>query len=169
MLGKAADPLLEQTEQALIAKVPPQMKGALQKVLSAGLKILYAPQLAAQLKQKLATTDPVQSASQGAVNLFAELWKQSNRTIPKPVVVPSVVLFAFEYLDLAAKAGRIKITPQVIAQVTQLTTQALIKLTKSQQGQQQPGAGPSAGPAPAAGAAPAPSPGLVAGAMQGGA
>lgn len=161
MLGKSSSPLLAKAEAALVAKIPPALRGAFQKVLSAGMAILYAPDLQAKLKQKLATTDPVQSASQGCVTLAGELWKQSKYSIPKPLMVPALLSFAFEYLDLAAKAGKVQITPDVIAQVTQLATQNYLKAT----GANVPGAQPQGAAAPAPVQPPAG--GIVGGAMQG--
>lgn len=127
MLGKASDPLLEKTEQALISKVAPNLKDAMIKVIHAGLTIMYSPQLAQQRNQRLAqANNPPQDAAGSASRLMAELYKQSKGAIPKPVLIPSTIVLALEYLDLVAKLGKVKITPNLIAQATQDTCDAML-------------------------------------------
>jgi hypothetical protein len=142
-IGQTSNPQLAQAEQAIQAKIPPALQGGFAKVLHAGLSILYAPQLRSKLQQKLAGGNPIQDAGQGAARLAAELYKQSGNTIPKPLIVPAVIVFAFEYLDLAAQAGKIQITPAVIAQAAQTAAAAFLKMAGlnpeqlRQQGEQQ--------------------------------
>lgn len=127
-IGKASNPQLKQAEQALAAKIPPQLRQQFAKVVAAGLQILYSPQLRGQLAQKLETGNPVKDAADGAVRLTAELFKQSNGTLPKPLVVPAVMIFAFEYLDLAEQAGKLKVDTKVIAETARLASENVLRL-----------------------------------------
>lgn len=167
-LGQAVSPILQQAEQALQAKVPQQYQDALARVVKAGLSILYSPQLRAKLQQRISQGgNVVKDASDGAVRMIFELYKQSNKSIPAPVMVPAAMMFAFEYMDLVAKAGKVPITSNTVAQVTQATGQAMMTALgvtpqKLQQmaAQHQPGAqqGAPSQPQPA---------GLIGGQMQG--
>jgi hypothetical protein len=164
MLGQASNPMLEQAEQGIQSKVPQNLQAGLQKVIHAGLTIMYSPKLAQQRNQRLAqTTDPAKDAGEGSARLVLNLYQQSNKTMPPELVVPAAMIFAFEYLDLIAKAGKAQITPDVIAKTTQAVADSVLPMmgitkdklaaliAQSQQGGAQPAAG-----APAAPTAPAP-------------
>ena len=127
-IGKASNPQLRQAEQALAAKIPPPLRPPFAKVIAAGLQILYSPQLRGQLVKKLQDGNPVKDAADGAVRLTAELFKQSNGTLPKPLVVPAVMIFAFEYLDLAEQAGKLKVDTKVIAETARLASENVLRL-----------------------------------------
>ena len=154
-LGQTSNPQLQQAEQAIQAKIPQQLQGAFAKVVHAGLTILYSPQLRAKLQQRISQGgNVVQDASQGAIRMVFELYKQSGNKIPQPLLVPAAIIFAFEYLDLVAQAGKVPITPNVIAQVAQATGQAFLQAAgvsqqklqqmaaQRQQGGAQPGTAP---------------------------
>lgn len=127
-IGKASNPQLRQAEQALAAKIPPPLRPPFAKVIAAGLQILYSPQLRGQLVKKLQDGNPVKDAADGGVRLTAELFKQSNGTLPKPLVVPAVMIFAFEYLDLAEKAGKLRVDTKVIAETARLASENVLRL-----------------------------------------
>lgn len=127
-IGKAANPQLQQAERSLAAKVPEPLRQQFARVIAAGLQILYAPQLRQQLEQKLKDGNPVKDAADGAVRLTGELFKQSNGSMPKPLVVPAVMVFAFEYLDLAEQAGMVKVDTRVIAETARLASENVLRL-----------------------------------------
>lgn len=121
--------MLAQAEQAIQSKVPAKLQQALARVLQAGMTILYSPQLKTQLQQRImGSSDPVKDASAGAVRLVSELYRQSNKTMPTDLVVPAAMIFAFEYLDLVAKAGKAQITPDMIAKTTTAVGDAVLPM-----------------------------------------
>ena len=129
MLGKASNPMLEQAEQVIQAKLPANMQPALQQVVNAGLTVMYSPQTAQARKQAIMNTkDPITESGEGAARLISNLFQQSNKTMPPGVIVPAATVFAFEYLDLMAKAGKVTITPDIIANSTQAVIAAVLPL-----------------------------------------
>lgn len=167
MIGKASDPLLEKAEQGVQSKIPQAKQQAFGRIVHAGLTIMYAPQLAQQRQQRMASvTDPVQDAAQGAARMMSNLYQQSGKSMPTDLIVPAALVLGYEWLDLLAHAGKAQITPDLIAQATQQISQSVLNLMgltpdkiaqlKAQSGQ---GAQP-AQPAPA---------GILNAAMQGGA
>jgi hypothetical protein len=161
MLGQSSNPMLEQAEQGIQSKVPQNLQAGLQKVIHAGLTIMYSPKLAQQRNDRIANSkDPAQDAGQGAARLILNLYQQSGKTLPVPLVVPAAMIFAFEYLDLVAKAGKAQITPDVIAQATQAVADSVLPMmgitkdklaaliAQSQQGGAQPATGAPTAPAP---------------------
>jgi hypothetical protein len=129
MLGQASNPMLAQAAQGIQSNVPANLQGALSKVVHAGLTIMYSPKLAQQRNAHMASSkDPAQDAGQGASRLISNLYQQSNKTLPIPLIVPAAMIFAFEYLDLVAKAGKAQITPDLLAQTTQAVSSAVLPL-----------------------------------------
>ncbi len=150
--------MLAQAEQAIQAKIPPAMQANFEKVVHAGLTILYSPKLAQQRNAQLANvTDPAQLAGQGAARMVSNLFQQSGKKIPIPLIIPAAMVLAFEFLDLAAKAGKAQITPDLIAKATQAVADAILPLfgaTKDKVAQmtaQKAGAPAAPAPAPAGG------------------
>lgn len=171
MLGKASNPMLEKAEQAIQAKLAPKLQEPFQRVIHAGLTIMYSPQLAQQRQQRIASgTNPAQDAAQGAARLVSNLFQQSGKTLPLPLIVPAVMMFAFEYLDLVCKAGKAQITPDLISSTTTAVGDAVMplfritpdKLHQIMQERGKNGVHPAAG-----GAAPAPAAGILGSAQAG--
>lgn len=174
-LGQTANPLLQQTEQMVQARVAPAMQMNLQKAVTAGMMIMYAPQSHQIMMQQLTKPgDPAGNVAEGAAKLVGELYKQSRNTMPIPVMIPSATILMCEGLDFLSKVTGTPITPQLVAQAAQdLGHFMLILLGISQQkmhqviakglahrdrmAQQRPPA--AAQPAPAAS-------GIIGGAMQ---
>jgi len=180
MLGNASNPMLAQAEQGIQAKIPQAKQADFQKVIQAGLTIMYSPKLEQQRNANLANSkDPISDASQGASRLVMNLYQQSGKKLTPDLMISASVIFALEYLDLVAKAGKVQITPDMIAQATQKTVEAVLPLFKAPDGSQvlstdkiqqigaqlqsQTGQGAPQGAAPAA----APSGGIISNAMQG--
>jgi hypothetical protein len=162
MLGQASNPMLAQAEQAIQSKISPALQGAFQKVVHAGLTIMYAPQSKALLQKRVAASvDPAKEAGDGATRLISNLYQQSRKTMPLSLVVPAAMIFAFEYLDLVAKAGKAQITPGIIGRATTAVGDGILplmgvskeKLAQMVKASSQ-GAAPTAGAAAPTGAAP---------------
>lgn len=167
MIGNASNPMLAQAEQGIQAKVPANLQSALAKVIHAGVTIMYSPKIAQQRNEQLATMkDPVGSVGPGAARLMYNLYQQSKKTIPIPLIIPAAMIISMEYLDLLAKAGKVQITPDVIAKSVQSVVQAtlpLLGLTPQKMAQLQQMSAQKSG-----GAAPAPAAPGILGSAQGG-
>lgn len=181
MIGHASNEMLAQAEQGIIAKVPPELKQGLDKVLHAGMTIMYSPKLAEQRNQRIAaTTDPVKDAAEGSARMVSNLYQQSGKKLPVPLIVPAAMVFGFEWLDLLAKAGKAEVTPDMIAQTTQAIADAVLPLmgitkdklagmvAKAQGAAGANGSPPPPNAAPGATPAPAAAPAGIIGAAQGG-
>ena len=129
MLGQTTNPMLAKAEEGIQAKVKPAMQANLSKVVHAGLTIMYSPQMAdARNKHLSEVTDFVGEAGKGSARMIYNLYLQSKKKMPLDIVVPACMIFAFEYLDLIEKAGKIKVTPDVISQVTQGVSEAVLPM-----------------------------------------
>lgn len=164
MLGKTTNPLLQKTEQAVLAKVQPNLQMALQRTVSAGLHIMYGSKGNILAQQLSKTPDYAHNVGEGAAKLVGILFHQSKNTMPMNVAVPAATIFMCEGLDFLEKAGRVQVTPELLAETTQDMGASVLQLfgvtqDKMQQmiaqkaaqgspGQAQAGASPMAAPTP---------------------
>ena len=129
MLGEATYPILVKAEKGIADKVPENRQADFNKVVHAGLTIMYSSKLKSQRDQRLAqTTDPVKDASEGATRLITNLYLQSKKTIDGALITPATMTFAIEYLDLVGKAGMAEITPELLDQVIAATGDAIMAM-----------------------------------------
>src|ERR1700756_2667745 len=117
MIGQASSQILQKTEQQIKAKVPPDLQPGFQRALAAALNIMYndqqLPKMMAGIQQ---IQDPIQGAARGAAHLFGVLITQSKSQIPISIASAVAVCVMFEFLDLMEKAGKVKVTPDIVAQ-----------------------------------------------------
>lgn len=149
-LGKASDPLLIKAEQAIQAKVPANLQSALNKLVQAGCMILYSPKMHDEVMKELSGPGtPAQIAGIGATKLLGAMAHQNQAIMSKgiaPALGAAAGILVCEILDLMEKLGKVKVTPDILADATQTLMYTMAKaaginqqtLAKAQQMQQQP-------------------------------
>jgi hypothetical protein len=136
MLGKTTNPLLQQTEQAVQGKIPQAMQLGFQRVVMAGLTLMYSAPLHQRMIAGLQSAqNPEKNAAQGAANLVGTLLNQSRGSIPIPLLAPAAIVIMCEILDFLSQAGKIQVTQQLISQCAKDTGDAVLKMLKISQGQ----------------------------------
>lgn len=173
MLGKATNPLLQKTEQAILAKVKPELQSGMQRTVTAGLQVMYGSKTNLMTQQLGKSPDYAHNVGEGAAKLLGILYQQSKKTMPLSIGVPAAMIFTCEGLDFLEKAGKLQVTPDLLSQATQEMGASVLQLfgVKPEQMQQAiaqqeaKGAAPTASPTPATPSGP-PAQGIV-GAAQG--
>jgi hypothetical protein len=154
----SSDPLIAQTQDLLRSKIPPNLRVAVQKIVMAGLKIMYDPQTHFMMVHTIKTNaDPSEAAGMGVTQLITIMYKQSKGTMPIDAIPLAAVLLVCDALDFMEKAGVCKVTPDILARATQtviaylmqkvgMTPQKMVQMVKNAQGGQQspPGTQPAA-------------------------
>lgn len=157
------NPILQQAEDAVRAKS--KAKG-IDKVVQAGEGIMFSDGGAQLFKEQIEREgDMIENAAEGTAKLVGILFQQSHNTMPMDTAVAGGTILLYRGLDFLEEAGRIQITPEVVAQATKAFSGYVLQLfgvsqDKLQGMVAQAGQGQQATPAPA---------GLIGGAMQGGA
>lgn len=129
MLGKTKNPQLQQVEQAVEDKVPPDLQDALQRIVTGGLTVMYSPQTRQMLVSQLNKPgEPTEVAGEGIAKLMALLYKQSKGTMPMKAAVPAAQILLCEGLDFMAEAGKVQITSDTIAQATKAMMAYLLQV-----------------------------------------
>jgi hypothetical protein len=165
----SSDPLIAKVQDAVRAKLPPKYRVAVQRIVLAGMKVMFSPETHQLMLQAIRSdTDPAHAVGMGVTQLLTLLFKESKGSMPIPAIVPGGVLLCCEALDFMEKAGMVKVTPQIIDDTVQTVTAYLMQklgytpdqMARIAQGGAQGGAPAPQGAQPAApqGAAPASAP-----------
>jgi hypothetical protein len=129
MLGKTTNSQLQEVEQAVQQQVPPDLSNAFERIITAGLKIMYSPEtrtmLANQLKQSGEATEIV---GEGVAKLMAILYQQSKGTMPMKAAIPAAQVLTCEALDFAQQAGTLQVSGDSIAATTKAMVTYLLQI-----------------------------------------
>lgn len=152
-----SDPLLEQVKQHIETKLPPALQDGYQRIVVAGLKVLYSPQTqpsVSQIMQKIQQGgfNPKQIAT-AIVNLLGMIFGQSNKQMSIPSTLPAGITLMAYILDDMKKMVGLQITPPLIKTVGQLVAQLFVKAFGIQTGapSAQPSTAPPTQPVPSQG------------------
>ena len=91
----------------MVKVMAPEMRDAYERVLTAGKKMMYAPETA-EAVHGLILDDSIPMANklgEGVANLMIMLDNQGNGTIPKDVLIPVGVTLIFEAVDYMYECG----------------------------------------------------------------
>lgn len=129
MLGKTQNPQLQQVEQAVQAKVPPNLQNAFQRIVTAGLKVMYSDDTRQMLMNQLKQPgEPTELAGQGIAKMMAILYQKSKGTMPMRAAIPAAQVLLCEGLDFMANAGMIQISADTIASSTKEMVTYLLQI-----------------------------------------
>ena len=122
--------MLQQYEQAIEAKLDPQVRGYYQRIVLAGMKSAMANNgaMMAKLPQ---SQDPVRDCALGAVNVTFLMIKTMNVPLTEHLataITAAAYTLTMQALDMAAKMKLVKITPQIIASATSTATDRVFQL-----------------------------------------
>lgn len=153
------DPQIAKVQDAVRNSIPPQFRVAVQRIVLAGMKVMFSSQTHGLMLTALKTdTDLAHGVGMGVTQLITILFRESKGTMPLPAVIPAAILLVCEALDFVEKSKMGQVTPQVVASAVQivssylfqkvgLTPQKISQLAQ-QGGQGQPGVAPIQGQSP---------------------
>ena len=88
-------------------KVPDNLRGAYDKIVKAGLKLMLDEKTMPATLRYLAGPDPVtEKLGKGTAGLMLYLFERSNRTMPPQLVIPAGIELLSHGADLLRKAGQ---------------------------------------------------------------
>jgi hypothetical protein len=111
--------VLARVEQAIMAKVDPKAKSAVMRIVAAGMKVMFSQQTHELMLQTINKPgDMIENVADGVAELMILMYKQSRGTMPVDAAIPASVILLCHALDYMAKAGKIQISNDVVAQAT---------------------------------------------------
>lgn len=108
-------------------KLPPQLQVPMQKVVLAGMKVMFDPKTHQLMLDELNRPAPLdQNLADGIVGLMVILFKQSNQTMPPQVVIPAGIDLLMQAVDFIEKSGIKQIDNAIIGSATTKFIQGIL-------------------------------------------
>ena len=95
------NPLLQKTQDALLAKVDQRLVPVVNKVVNAGRKVMYSDASRGMAIQELKQATDPEGIGSAAAKMAGVLFNQSKQTIPMEVLFPATMLLMLEALDVS--------------------------------------------------------------------
>ena len=121
------NPLLQQAENGIEAKLTPQNRADYTKIVVAGLHIALAKGPNSRAAMLLHSPDPIGMAAKGAVALIFIMRKMSTGTMPMQAAIPAGLTLVLHALDFLDHAGVVKIAEPEIVRATTIYTNVLFQ------------------------------------------
>lgn len=119
--------MIIKAEAAIDAKVPPADKEAYDKIVLAGMKVMFEDkQMHAQLLQGLQQSPEVKTVVDGIIGIIGLLFQQSRNSMPVGPMILAGQSLMMEALDFMEEAGMIEATPDLLAEATQLYIETIL-------------------------------------------
>lgn len=107
-------------------KVNPQQKQQLQRIVIAGLKLMFSPQTHHLLLQQLqGPGDLATKIGQGVAGLMGMLVQESQGSLPRNLIIPAATIFVAHVIDFLKKAGQ-PVPPDVAGAAVQAAVHAVM-------------------------------------------
>ena len=122
--------ILETAEQTVEAKLTPENRANYMRIVVAGMKTAMHGGAAGILGGLKQSKDPITDCAVGAINLVLLLRRQSRGTMPVKAMVPAAMTLMLQALDLADKAGIVKVGNDELVKATHIFTNHLFAAFK---------------------------------------
>lgn len=108
-------------------QMPAHLQNAFDRVIAAGMKLMYDKKTNKLMMQGLDTKPIGQLLGEGAVGFMGILSEQSNNTIPPEVIIPAGIYLIAEAADFYEKSGVLAVSSSDIAEATQIYIYMIIQ------------------------------------------
>lgn len=107
--------------------VPPELKPAYDKIVAAGMRVMFSDKTNSLMMQQLkATPDIVKNIADGIAGLMGILFKNSNNKMPQQLIIPAALDLMMHAVDYIIKTKMAQLTPQQIGAATEATINAVL-------------------------------------------
>lgn len=110
-------------------KMPPKLQNAYDRVVLAGMKIMFSEKTNQVVMKQMQGQGPVsERLGMGIAGLMATLYKESNKTIPPAVIIPAGVYLLAQAADFLKKTQIENIDDKAIGDAMQIFVEITIKM-----------------------------------------
>lgn len=118
----------DQTDTSDGINVPPELQEAYERVVLAGMKIMFSEKGNKLVMDQLDEEGPIaDKLGKGVAGLLLMLYKQSNQSLPLEVVIPAGVKLVGEAADFAMRASDQEITKADIGKAMEIMIMVLLQ------------------------------------------
>lgn len=126
--ARVADPLLTQVIKGIEAKVKPADQEAFQRIVLAGMKVMFSPSTHGMMVKTLQSgASPVQAVASGVASLLGILYRESKNKAPIGTLLMAAPIFMAHALEYMEKTSGLDVTPDLIAETTEATMQLCLQ------------------------------------------
>ena len=125
--GAIANPALQKIVAQIEAKVKPEQRDAFDRIITAGMKVMFSKETSNLIKQALEQPGSLgERAGKGVANLLLLLFQESNKSMPLDVGMLSAVVLLAHALDFAEKIGGGAVDAGTIDEAAQTLASAIL-------------------------------------------
>jgi hypothetical protein len=129
--GKAGINVLnpKDAQKKIAAKLPPQLQEAYQRVVLAGMKMMFSPQTHQQMMQHLEQGQgtPAQNLGQGMAGLIMIMYQKSNGTMPPQVMIPAATYLLSEAVDFLDKTKAMNLSAADVSNAMEIMIRTILQ------------------------------------------
>ena len=118
--------ILTKIEQGVEGQVKPDTKNAFDRIVVAGMKVMFDESTHKMMTEQLNPDDIVGSVPKGIATLMKILYMESKQKMPIPAAIPASIVLMTKALDFAERTMGVQLTPDLVAEVTQATGEAVL-------------------------------------------
>lgn len=109
-------------------KMPAELQEAYERVVLAGMKVLFSKDSNHLLIEEIQGEGPVpKRLGEGVAGLMMLLFAESNQTIPPQVIVPAGTELMMQVVDFLKKTGVLKVTDQEIGAAMEIMISTILQ------------------------------------------
>lgn len=110
-------------------KMPPELQNAYERVVLAGMKIMFSEKTNQLVMKQMQGEGPVsERLGIGIAGLLATLFKESNKTMPPAVIIPAGVYLLAQAADFLKQSRIENIDDKAIGDAMQIFVETTIKM-----------------------------------------
>ncbi len=126
--GAITDPALQQIVSQVEAKVPAEKREAYDRILTAGMKVMFSKESSNLVKQALDQPGSLgERAGKAAANLLMLLFMESEKSLPLDVGMLAAMVLMAHALDFAEKIGVGQVDNATIDEAAQNLSNEILK------------------------------------------
>lgn len=113
----------------VIDAIPEEFRDAFERVVLAGMKVLYSKDMQPEIQQQLAEPGPMwKKLGEGIAKLMTILDQQAGKGLPQQIVIPAAIELVHEYTDFLNRTGKVKVSPDELREATMYVVVTTAKL-----------------------------------------
>lgn len=124
------NPSLNQIETGVEQKISPQYQQMYKSIILAAMDLAFSEKTHGQLLKGLQSSpDIAKNVSLIVAGMIGIIFQQAKQdpNVFVPAAMPAAIVIMCQILDFAEQSGMTKLTPEMIAQCTNLTSQAVLR------------------------------------------
>ena len=107
--------------------VNPKQKVQLDRIVAAGLRVMFDPKTHKLMLQSMQAQGPVeQKLADGVVRLMGMLWSESKASLPPELLIPAAMVLLAHAADFLNKTGQ-PVTPEQFGKANELAIDMILK------------------------------------------